>query len=193
MRTGLEMGECLTSCVVAHVLNWEGVVVMAETYVPTTNAWHVSRPMVTAASSCMKSIFMKRRCVISPCHGNSSIEFIEIDEFHKVTVRNPSLLFQLFQKRSMSPFIQGSYIGSLAMAAADDIIIAIAMVYLLRSQRTGVKRYWRLKIGGVLDIYHVICQHKLHSGQDHNIFHQYRTINQVRFNPRLYVVHLISR
>ena len=87
----------------------------------------------------------------------------------------------------MSPFIQGSYIGSLAMAAADDIIIATAMVYLLRSQRTGVKRYWRLKIGGVLDIYHVICQHKLHSGQDHNIFHQYRTINQVRFqSTRVY-------
>ena len=87
----------------------------------------------------------------------------------------------------MSPFIQGSYIGSLAMAAADDIIIATAMVYLLRSQRTGVKRYWRLKIGGVLDIYRVICQHKLHSGQDHNIFHQYRTINQVRFqSTRVY-------
>ena len=28
------------------------------------------------------------------------------------------------------------------MAAANDIIIAIAMVCLLNSQRTGLKRYW---------------------------------------------------
>ena len=81
----------------------------------------------------------------------------------------------------MSSFIQGSYIAGLAMAAADDVIIAFSMVRLLKKQKTVVKRYWRLKIGGVLDIYHVVCQHKLHSGQDHNIFRQYRTINQVRF------------
>ena len=97
MRAALEMCECLTSCVVAHVLNWEGVVVMAETYVPTINAWHVSRPTVTTVSSCLKSFFVRRRWVISPCHGNYSIEFTKIDEFHKISVRNLSLLLELVQ------------------------------------------------------------------------------------------------
>ena len=80
-----------------HMLNWEGVVVMVEMYGPTINAWHVSRPTVTTVSSCLKSFFVRRRCVISPCHSNYNIEFTEIDEFHKIMVRNLSLLFELFQ------------------------------------------------------------------------------------------------
>ena len=103
MRTALEMCKCLMSCEVAHVLNWEGVVVMAETYVPTINVWHVSRPTVTTVSSCLKSFFVSRRCVISACHGNYSIEFTEIGGFHKISVRNLSLLFELFQSGQCRP------------------------------------------------------------------------------------------
>ena len=93
--------------------------------------------------------FIRRRCVTPPCRqtdGNYSIEFPEIDGFHKIDVRNPSV-FRAVSKRSLSPFIQKIYIAALAMAAADDIIIAIAMVCLLKRRRTDVKRYKELKIG----------------------------------------------
>ena len=109
MGTGLEMGECLTSCVVGHVLNWEGVVVMADMYVPTTNAWHVSRPTVTTGSSSLIYFFMRRRCAISPClhtDDNYSIEFPNIDESHKVVVRNSSLLFELFRSAHCRPLFR---------------------------------------------------------------------------------------
>ena len=73
--------------------------------------------------------------------GDYRIKFPESNTFHRISVSNPFLLFKLIQKRSLSLFVQRHYIGNLGFAAADDIIIAIAMVYLLRSRRTGVKRY----------------------------------------------------
>ena len=44
-------------------------------------------------------IFMGERYVTSPRlqAGNYSIKFHKIDEFHKIKVRNPSLLFEPFQ------------------------------------------------------------------------------------------------
>ena len=94
----------------------------------------------------------------------------------------------------MSPFIQGSYIAGLAMAAADDVIIAFSMVRLLKKQKTVMKRYWRLKIGGVLDTFTMLFV-STNSIVSKIITYSVSTgiITRFVFNRHLYMVHLISR
>ena len=123
---------------------------------------------------------MRRRCVISPCHSNYSIELSKSMNFIRSQCVISPCRSSCFKAINVT-----LYPGKLHWCSCHG-----CCRWYHHRHRDGLspqepenrcEKVLEAKIGGVLDIYHVICQHKLHSGQDHNIFHQYRTINQVRF------------
>ncbi|KAL1937277.1 hypothetical protein VTO73DRAFT_13886 [Trametes versicolor] len=103
-----------------------------------------------------------------------TIKFPSFDQFHKTT-----------------PF----YTGSLAIAAADDIIIAVSLCYLLYTRRTGIRRTDTLvnriitysimtgAITSVLDISILVC----FVAMPDNFFY----LSQYNFLPNLYSTSLL--
>ena len=74
MRTGLEMGECLTSCGVVSRVHLRGC---------SRNGYEVRT--YHQGMTCLQT------------DGDYRIKFPETNTFHKISVRNPSLLFKLIQ------------------------------------------------------------------------------------------------